>query len=434
LHTKHTTPKSPFIFFMLLGRTTAWLWGIVHFSVPLTTLSFSALARTASTTTMSSSSEQVITVNLLDVAAAAVASTVTATRWIRELTENTNSRSKADGSLVTDADGLAQGAIIQALHQASRHVRIVGEESAEEMAQHQGKHAHESIDTDLWQRCHAEVRMRYLQTPQQSESETKIMPLSPDAVNQPIPDVTVEDSADFIVDAKRVSIFVDPLDGTKSYTRGEYDCVSILIGVVLDNEPVFGVVGKPFGYTGYTPILDSECVTIFGGPLLKGVYVAGAGTITATPAFHNNNSDSNGSSNNLHNDPADLPKAVISGSRSQGVVHDFCVYLGSKGLINPQPMLISGAGEKSLRLILQHSNEALWFFPKAGTSLWDVAASDALLRALGGKLTDKYGNHMNYAKTRTEAENVDGVIACIDPQLHAECIRIFEQEEWQGPM
>lgn len=93
-------------------------------------------------------------------------------------------------------------------------------------------------------------------------------------------------------------------------------------------------------------------------------------------------------------------------------------------------MLISGAGEKSLRLILQKNNEALWFFPKAGTSLWDVAAPDALLRSLGGRMTDKYGREMDYSKTKEEAENVDGVVACIDAKLHAECVRLFQEGDW----
>ena len=95
-----------------------------------------------------------------------------------------------------------------------------------------------------------------------------------------------------------------------------------------------------------------------------------------------------------------------------------------------EPILISGAGEKSLRLILQVNNEALWFFPKKGTSLWDVAAPDAILRSLGGKLTDKFGNSMDYSKAREDAENMEGVVACIDANLHAKCIELYRQGDW----
>ena len=100
-------------------------------------------------------------------------------------------------------------------------------------------------------------------------------------------------------------------------------------------------------------------------------------------------------------------------------------------MIHPEPLLVSGAGEKSLRIITRFENEGLWFFPKGGTSLWDVAASDALLRATGGRLTDKYGKDMDYSKSRTEAENENGVVACYDQRLHAECIRLFSEGSWQ---
>jgi hypothetical protein len=126
----------------------------------------------------------------------------------------------------------------------------------------------------------------------------------------------------------------------------------------------------------------------------------------------------------------DLPRAVISTSRSEGVVHDFCIHLGEQGLVYPEPMMCSGAGEKSLRLILQRKNEALWFFPKAGTCLWDVAAPDALLREMGGRMTDKYGREMDYSKSREEAENMDGVVACIDAELHEKCIQLFREGDW----
>jgi 3'-phosphoadenosine 5'-phosphosulfate (PAPS) 3'-phosphatase len=74
----------------------------------------------------------------------------------------------------------------------------------------------------------------------------------------------------------------------------------------------------------------------------------------------------------------------------------------------------------------------LWFYPKPGTSLWDVAAPDALLRALRGKLTDKYGRDIDYDKSREAAENVDGIVACIDADLHAKCIALFQQGDWLG--
>ena len=354
-------------------------------------------------------------VNLLDLASAAIACTVTASHSICKISayhgdngdDAKNTRLKPDGSFVTDADFKAQGVIVQAIRSVSSGVRIVGEESEEEMASHIET---EFLDEDVLARTREELFMRV------SKQQGERLPLSAAALE--VPPKVVNFSTDTEVDVARVSIIVDPLDGTKSYANGDYDCVSILIGIVVDNEPVFGVVGKPFSYTGLAPILQTGCVTIYGGTLCDGVFVAGRTEPVKRIPINTNAS------------LIDLPRAVISTSRSEGVVHDFCIHLGEKGLVFPEPTLCSGAGEKSLRLILQRRNEALWFFPKAGTSLWDVAAPDALLRALGGKMSDKYGREMDYSKPREQAENVDGVVACIDSELHAKCIQLFREGDW----
>ena len=103
------------------------------------------------------------TVTLLDVAAAAIASTVTATRWIRQVTDTTAVCKKDDGSVVTDADGLAQGAIFKALHKVSKDLHIVRAESAEGMSQNLGTHALEDIEEVAWERKQTEVRRQYCQ-------------------------------------------------------------------------------------------------------------------------------------------------------------------------------------------------------------------------------------------------------------------------------
>ena len=413
-----------------------------------------AASRTTATTTTATAvprtplpTSSLPPVNLLDLAAASVACTVTASRKILALSsferDAKNARLKQDGSFVTDADYAAQGVIVQAIRKVSEHVRIVGEESAEEMARHVSAPGDDNNDEDvldagIYQRSRSELRIRRSASTNSAtttaatatstavdHSPLPLGPLTSDASAHPLPPFAVsdvqdaDDPPDFWVDPSRVSVIVDPLDGTKSYAHGDYDAVSILVGIVLDNTPWFGVIGKPFGYTGLTGILDTGCVAVYGGPLLNGVFVAGGAPVTPIPIDDTRQSALE-----------DLPRAVISGSRSKGVVNDFCVHLGERGLVYPEPLLISGAGEKSLRLILQKNNEALWFFPKAGTSRWDVAAPDALLRSLGGRMTDKYGNELDYSKSRDDAENVDGIVACIDAKLHAECVRLFKEGDW----
>jgi hypothetical protein len=46
-------------------------------------------------------------------------------------------------------------------------------------------------------------------------------------------------------------------------------------------------------------------------------------------------------------------------------------------------------------------------------------------------LTDKNGHELDYSKSRHEAENINGIIACNDANLHSECIRLFLEGNWK---
>ena len=361
-------------------------------------------------------------VNLLDLAAAALSSTIVAADQIIALAkpdseEFKNSRLKSDGSIVTDADLAAQGVIVQTLHKVSTDVRLVGEESEDEMAQHsQNITGHEERAQQMFRLAQQEILIRYNRSDEplplaQTKDVDPETSSSSTSSNDHAPEATKLE--DYVVDSSRVAVFIDPLDGTKAYAKGDYAPVSILVAIILDDRPCFGVICKPFGNVlGQPSILDTGCVAIYGGNLLGAAYAAGGPVCTFKPKDQF------------------LPRAVISSSRSGGIVEEYVKHLGSLGMIDPEPMMISGAGEKSLRLVLRSQNEGLWFFPKPGTSLWDVAASDALLRATGGKLTDKNGNELDYTKSRTEAENKDGLIACFDQELHTECLRIYREGTW----
>lgn len=377
-------------------------------------------------------------VNLLDLSAAAISSAIVAADQIIALASGNgdglddagdenkkNARLKIDGSFVTDADMAAQQIIVDALYKVSSGIRIIGEENEEEMRK-RAITGHEKKLESMFELARKEVSMRYQELPcdklplSQSKQGEKDEPVTAKE------DVTEKDSYVAVIDkmqeyevgTNRVTIWIDPLDATNSYAKGDYGPVSILVAIIVDQIPCFGVICKPFGYSGQPLILDTGCMAVYGGTLLGAAYIAGGSRL------QNNNQ------NNQIVVTKDLPRAVISKSRSQGI-QNFVTHMAEKGLVHPDPLLVSGAGEKSLRIITRFENEGLWFFPSGGTSLWDVAASDALLRAIGGKLTDKYGNTMDYSKTRKEAENEDGVVACYDENLHSECIRLFSEASWE---
>jgi 3'-phosphoadenosine 5'-phosphosulfate (PAPS) 3'-phosphatase len=47
--------------------------------------------------------------------------------------------------------------------------------------------------------------------------------------------------SDFI-EAEKAIVWIDPLDGTKDFTLGNLDAVTILIGLAIDGIPKLGVV------------------------------------------------------------------------------------------------------------------------------------------------------------------------------------------------
>ncbi|CAB9496931.1 3'(2'),5'-bisphosphate nucleotidase 1 [Seminavis robusta] len=370
-------------------------------------------------------------VNLLDMASSVMSAAVGASLTIRAFAlpedSNKNARLKVDGTFVTDADYAAQQIITSAVQRVSTNVRILGEESPEGGAKIPQEKLEHASDAGMREGCRREVFLRFKNRSGGSQAPQSL-PLavsSHDATieNKPSYDLSEDEKKEVIVDVSRVCVIIDPLDGTSSYAKGKYDAVSVLVSVNLDYQPHFGVICKPFGYEGLPPVMGTPCAAVYGGPLLGGGFIAGGDTLLPVSAATQ--------PTNSENPSSDLPRAIISSSRSKGVVEDVCKQLGMLGVIDPTPMHISGAGEKALRLVLRQHNEGLWFFPKSGTSLWDVAAADAMLRSLGGKVTDKFGRPLDYSKSRDEAENEDGVIACADDKLHAECMRVFQNGKWE---
>ena len=243
---------------------------------------------------------------------------------------------------------------------------------------------------------------------------------------------------DRIVDSSRVSVLIDPLDGTSCYASGKNEYVTTLVAVVLDNTPIFGVICKPFGHADEPCILNSGCFAVYGGFLLGGIYVAGGDEIERSRTHRAKTQRPSSLSiaeqyeiKDHEGVPNASRTAVISKSRAGGVVGRCIRALADEGLLHPDPVYISGAGVKALNLLVGSNGESLWFFPKSGTSLWDVAAADALLRVVGGRLSDKYGRDIDYSKSRQDAENNDGIVACNDSDLHRECVRIFQEADWK---
>jgi len=79
--------------------------------------------------------------------------------------------------------------------------------------------------------------------------------------------------------------------------------------------------------------------------------------------------------------------------------------------IGPQEVIrVGGAGHKAL-LVLEATAD-VYLFATKGTKKWDTCAPEAIIRAVGGVLTDKHGNKLPYF-ANSEFHNLEGVLCAM---------------------
>jgi len=186
---------------------------------------------------------------------------------------------------------------------------------------------------------------------------------------------------DILLNANETSIFVDPLDGTKEFTANRLHAVSILIGISSKGRAIGGVMRFPFG---------EKNNRIYGG---KGLGVMGLDPSIPPPVPFNGKDF----------------RAVVSNSRAKGPVQDALDLSRPTSIVNA-----GGAGYKILKL-LDGSADG-YVFPRPGMYLWDTGAGEALLGEKGGKLTDRYGNWIDYTPSKLSVS--DGLVAATNQELH----------------
>lgn len=178
------------------------------------------------------------------------------------------------------------------------------------------------------------------------------------------------------VNPQEVVVWVDPVDGTKEYTQGFLDHVTVLIGISVKGKAVAGVIHQP--YYNYKAGPNAKMGrTIWGG--------LGMGTFGV--------------------DFKENPKRVITTTRSHGTkeVQD------TIDAMKPDEVLrVGGAGHKVLLLL--EGRATAYVFASPGCKKWDTCAPEALLHAVGGRLTDVHGNLYTYDKD-VKHMNTGGVIA-----------------------
>ncbi|CAB1339924.1 unnamed protein product, partial [Coregonus sp. 'balchen'] len=218
--------------------------------------------------------------------------------------------------LQTLADRLVQQSICASLSKSFPKITIIGEEDLPE----------EAVKEDL------------IESGQSEEILQKSCPLEYSALTE-----------------EELVVWVDPLDGTKEYTEGLLDHVTVLIGIAYGGKAIAGVINQPF--FNYQEVPDGR-------------------RIVTTTRSH---------SNKLVTDTVDAMEP-----------HDV--------------IRVGGAGNKIVQLV--EGKASAYVFASLGTKKWDTCAPEAILHAVGGKLTDMHGSALRY-DANVKHMNSAGVLATL---------------------
>ncbi|PWA27877.1 hypothetical protein CCH79_00000516, partial [Gambusia affinis] len=269
--------------------------------------------------------------------------------------------------LQTLADRLAQKSICASLSRRFPKVTIIGEEDLP---------------------CE-EVQEDMIENGQAEEILQKICPKEYEALKE-----------------EELVVWVDPLDGTKEYTEASsclhlqvvdqelhkeldkthstairlLDNVTVLIGIAYGGRAIAGVINQPF----YNYQLGSGAAL---GRTIWGVLGLGAFGFQ------------------LQEGPADKRIVTTTRSHSNKTVTD-CV-----NAMEPHDVIrVGGAGNKIIQLI--EGKASAYVFASPGCKKWDTCGPEAILHAVGGKLTDMFGNLYHY-NADVKHMNSAGVLATL---------------------
>eukprot|EP00591_Stephanopyxis_turris_P013107 CAMPEP_0195529646 /NCGR_PEP_ID=MMETSP0794_2-20130614/32269_1 /TAXON_ID=515487 /ORGANISM="Stephanopyxis turris, Strain CCMP 815" /LENGTH=366 /DNA_ID=CAMNT_0040660993 /DNA_START=34 /DNA_END=1134 /DNA_ORIENTATION=- len=248
-----------------------------------------------------------------------------------ELKDSSDSR-----SALTEADGKAQRAIIGALRaEWGDDLRIVGEEDNDE------------VFTD-------------------DDDKTEFEPLRRDLFDDDIGETAEIEIADF-------TIFVDPLDGTREFVEGRLANCQSLVGVAMNGKSIGGAIGIPFPAGD----LSTEATIVYG------IAEMGTGTLGAPLTRGPFPLDRN-------IDGVKYPRPHIATGDSTAPIMTAC----KEAIIKPlkgSNVLYGGAGNKILAAAL---GEVACSIQHTYGGPWDLCAPEAILTAMGGRITDLFGDEI----------------------------------------
>lgn len=190
-----------------------------------------------------------------------------------------------------------------------------------------------------------------------------------------------------------VAVFIDPLDGTGEFVRGNLEPVTNLIGISVAGVPVAGVINQPWAAG------QPAGRTVWGGP---GAGVHGADLSSKAPQG------------------LLCTNRVVRSNRCAGA-------LKVLGVQTERDLRRTSAVGYNILSVLE-GLFPLFVLTRHGSKKWDSCAGEALLSAVGGLVTDAIGRPYRYSADTDTHQNLCGLLAARDPAEHGRAVAILAKE------
>ncbi|ODQ67045.1 3(2),5-bisphosphate nucleotidase HAL2 [Nadsonia fulvescens var. elongata DSM 6958] len=299
---------------------------------------------------------------------------------------------KDDSSPVTVADFGCQATIIAAIKNCFSEDPVVGEEDSDALR------SKDSLRERVWSLVQDAVNSGSGETETIGELTTSEAML--DAI----------DAGNYEGGNKGRMWALDPIDGTKGFIRhGQY---AVCLALLVDSEVVVGVIGCPnLPVDPSNP--EGETGVIFSAVKGQGAFQRALSSDVATPISF---------SDVQSTEDAVFCESVESGHSAHGTQSKIAELLNiSKPSVRMDSQakycsIARGDGDIYLRLPVSDTYQE---------KIWDHASGNLLVSEAGGKVTDMFGNDLNFGVGRT-LKNNKGVIAASN-LLHQKVIDAVKQ-------
>lgn len=183
---------------------------------------------------------------------------------------------------------------------------------------------------------------------------------------------------DEIVGIEDVTVWIDPLDATQEYTENLFQYVTTMVCVAIKGVPTIGVIHNPF--------------------TKKTVWAWTNKAVSEPLSYIKRDED------------VKHPVIVVSRSHSGDVKNLAKEVFGENLHIIPA----GGAGYKVLQVL---HNNATAYLHSTAIKKWDICAGNAILAAIGGKMTTQKNQDISYSD-KDSFLNENGLLATAVESIH----------------